>query len=288
MIHSFPNSRAYLWSFKFYILLYFLFLFTPLLAIGLLAFNDSQTASFPLQGVTFEWFFGSQPGRTGLFSDSTIWSSFSNSIFTAICVTIFSVFVGTCGAFLFEQDEFKFKPLLYGLMLSPLLIPGMILGSSILIFSNGSYSDSAGVETAWFQPGFWLTVFGQFSFITTLCCLIISARLRTFDRTLEEAAVGLGATRLQVIWYIILGHLRPALWGASVFAFFLSFENFNTTAFLFGSSPTLPINLYLRLQNGSTPVINAMSLLLIVFTSLVAISYFYINYRKTSLDSNSL
>jgi len=122
-----------------------------------------------------------------------------------------------------------------------------------------------------FRPSFWLVVLGQFSFISTFVTLVVSARLRKFDRSLEEAALNLGATQFGVIWHITLKFLRPAIVGAGAVAFLMSFENFNTTLFLVGSEPTLPINLYLQVRDGSTPVINAVSLMLIVGTSLLAL-----------------
>ncbi len=105
---------------------------------------------------------------------------------------------------------------------------------------------------------------GQFSFISILVTLVMSARLKKFDRTPEEAAINLGANRFEVTWHITLKVLRPAIIGAGAVAFLMSFENFNTTLFLVGSDATLPINLYLQVRDGSTPVINAISFLLIV------------------------
>ncbi len=285
MIRSLPNSKTYLWSFQTYIVLYFIFLFAPLIVTCVLAFNDSQFPSLPWKGVTFEWFIGNTPDRVGIFYDQMNLSSILTSAQVAFFVTIFSVVVGTCSAFLFEQEEFRFKPFLYFMMLTPLVIPGVILGISILLLSNSLglyFEESLGVDVPLFRPGFWLVVLGQFSFITTLCCLIISARLRKFDRTLEEAALNLGATRMQVIWYITLRFLKPSIIGAAAIAFLMSFENFNTTLFLIGADPTLPVNLYLQVRDGSTPVINAISFLLIVFTSFMAILNFYFSSRKSN------
>jgi spermidine/putrescine transport system permease protein len=130
------------------------------------------------------------------------------------------------------------------------------------------------------RPGFWLVVLGQFSFISTLVTLIVSARLKKFDPSLEEAALNLGATRLEAIWHITLKFLRPAIVGAAAVAFLMSFENFNTTLFLVGSDATLPINLYLQVRDGSTPVINAISFLLIVGTSLAAALNLYFSRNR--------
>jgi spermidine/putrescine transport system permease protein len=168
-------------------------------------------------------------------------------------------------------------------MIAPLVIPGVIVGISILMFSTtlGIYfEESWNIDVALFRPGFWLVVLGQFSFISTLVALVVSARLKKFDPTLEEAALNLGANRFEVIWHITLKFLRPAIIGAGAVAFLMSFENFNTTLFLVGSQATLPINLYLQVRDGSTPVINAISFLLIAGTSILALANLYFSRKK--------
>jgi spermidine/putrescine transport system permease protein len=231
-----------------------------------------------------EWFTGNVAQRVGIFHDqinlASIWVSFK----VALCVSVLSVAVGTAASFLFEQEDFPLKTPLYFLMLMPLVIPGVILGISILLFSNTLgmfFEDTWGIDVGLFRPGFWLVVLGQFSFITTFVTLVVSARLKKFDRTLEEAALNLGASRWQVIWHITLKFLRPAIIGSGAVAFLMSFENFNTTLFLVGSEATLPINLYLQVRDGSTPVINAISFLLIVGTSSLALFNLYISRKET-------
>jgi len=162
-------------------------------------------------------------------------------------------------------------------------LPPVILGISILLFSNTLgmfFEDHWALDVGLFRPGFWLVVLGQFSFIATLVTLVVSARLKKFDRSLEEAALNLGANRFEVIWYITLKFLRPAIIGSAAVAFLMSFENFNTTLFLVGSDATLPINLYLQVRDGSTPVINAISFLLIVFTSTAALANLYFSKKE--------
>jgi len=283
MIRSLPNSKAYTISFKLYILLYFVFLFAPLAVTCILAFNDSQFPSLPWKGFSLEWFTGNRPERVGIFHDQMNLDSIWVSAKVAFFVTILSVTVGTCGAFLFEQEDFRFKPFLYFLMLAPLVIPGVILGISILMFSNTLgifFEETWRIDVGLFRPGFWLVVLGQFSFISTLVTLVVSARLKKFDRTLEEAAANLGANRFEVICHITLKFLRPAIIGAAALAYLMSFENFNTTLFLVGAEPTLPINLYLQVRDGSTPVINAISFLLIVGTSLLALVNLYFSRKR--------
>lgn len=286
MIRSLPRSRAYDRAFVVFILLYFFFLFAPLLVTCVLAFNNSEFPSLPWRGFTLDWFTSAGPKRIGIFEDAdnlrALWVSFQ----TALWVSISCVVVGVCAAFLFEQENFKGKNFLYFLMLAPLVIPGVILGISILLGATtaGAYfEDHWNLDVALFRPSFWLVVVGQFSFITTFVTLVVSARLRKFDHSLEEAALNLGATRFEVIWHITLRYLRSSIIGSAAVAFLMSFENFNTTLFLVGSQPTLPINLYLQVRDGSTPVINSISLLLIVGTSFLALANLYFD-RKDGFE----
>lgn len=278
MIRTLPRGKAYSWSYSCFVVCYFIFLFAPLLVTCVLAFNDSDFPALPWYGFSVDWFVGDGPERIGIFHDSQNLRAILTSFQTAVWVALFSTVVGTCAAFLFEQEEFRFKELLYFLMLAPLVIPGVILGISQLLAANTAgmfFENRFGIDIPLFRPSFWLVVAGQFSFITTFVALVVSARLKKFDRTLEEAALNLGANRFEVIWHITLKFLRPAIVGAGAVAFLMSFENFNTTLFLVGPDPTLPINLYLQVRDGSTPVINAISLLLIVGTSLLALVNLY-------------
>ncbi len=283
MIRTLSSTKTYKHGFNIFIFIYFLFLFAPLLVTMVLAFNDSMFPSLPWKGFTLNWFFGQGPEKLGIFHDSNNLRSLMNSVKVATAVTVLSTLFGTLAAFLFEQEDFRFKNLLYFLMIAPLIIPGVILGISILLFTNsiGLFLENLfSIDAKILQPGFWLVVFGQFSFISTIVALVVIARLRKFDRTLEEAAYNLGANRFEVIWHITLKYLRPSIIGGAAVAFLMSFENFNTTVFLVGSQATLPINLYLQVRDGSTPVINAISFLLIITTSLVAVTNLYTKKNK--------
>jgi spermidine/putrescine transport system permease protein len=274
MIRSLPKSRGYDMAFIFYVLAFYVFLFAPLVITCILAFNDSDFPSLPWKGFSLDWFFADNEERIGLFNDASNLRSIWISLETAFFVSILSLVVGTMGAFLFEQEDFRFKQGLYFLALTPLVIPGVILGISLLLTSTTAgtfFENRFGIDVGLFRPSFWLVVLGQFSFIATFVLLVVSARLKKFDNTLEEAALNLGATRFEVIKLITIPFLKPALIGAGAVAFLMSFENFNTTLFLIGSDTTLPVNLYLQVRDGSTPIINAISFLLIVSTSLLAI-----------------
>ncbi|RXJ81991.1 ABC transporter permease [Arcobacter sp. F2176] len=274
MIRSLPRSKKYNFGFLLYITLFYVFLFAPLVITCILAFNNSDFPTLPWKGFSLDWFLSDTRDRLGLFHDDNSLQSIFISIQTAFFVSIFSLIMGTMGAFLFEREEFKFKQAFYFLALLPLVIPGVILGISLLLATNsaGTYiEDTFGLDINILRPSFWLVIVGQFSFISTFVLLVVSARLKKFDNSLSDAALNLGATKFETIRYIILPFLKPALIGAGAVAFLMSFENFNTTLFLVGSDTTLPINLYLQVRDGSTPIINAISFLLIITTSILAI-----------------
>ena len=155
-------------------------------------------------------------------------------------------------------------------MLLPLIIPGVILGISILVFSSNIANTLEDATGLWFdqlRPGLLLVILGQFSFVTTFATLVISARLQKFDPALEEAALNLGASKFGAIRQITLPFLLPAILASAVVAVLMSFENFNTTLMLVGSDSPLTIAMFDKLKQGSTPVLNAVSLLLILVSA---------------------
>lgn len=293
-------GRRVLWIlFGLYVIIFIIFLYAPLIVTGILAFNDNDIPSFPWKGLTSDWFYnpnygkvevededeteaagqigiGRTGGRVGVFNDQNLLASIKNSFYVAIAVTALSLVVGTTTALLFERNRFKGDTLLYFAMLAPLVIPGVILGVSILAFGNsivGPLRAIFGRETvkpivSLLRPGLFIVVLGQFAWIATMTTLIISARLRRFPMVQEDAAMDLGASRFKAITSITIPFLRPALISAGVVAFLLSFENFGTTLFLIGSDPTLPILFFSRLRFEITPQINAVSVVLILGTIL--------------------
>ena len=258
-----------------YCLAFFVFPFLPLAVVAVFAFNNAPYPAPPWRGFTIDWFFGSQPGRIGLFFDKPLLGSLWTSVVVAAWVTLLSVVVGTTNAFLIERARFPGKSALSLLMLAPLVIPGVILGISILAFASrlAQFADDRwGLELDFLRPGLPLVVIGQFSYVVSIATLIITARLKRFDITLEEAAYNLGASRLAVFLTITLPSLKPALIGAAAISFLMSFENFNTTLMLVGSDSPLTVMMYGRMREGATPVLNAVSLFLMVASALLALT----------------
>jgi spermidine/putrescine transport system permease protein len=116
-----------------------------------------------------------------------------------------------------------------------------------------------------------LVALGQFSFVASITTLSVLARLKRFDISLEEAAYNLGASGFTVFHTITLPYLRPALIGSAAIAFLMSFENFNTTLMLVGSDAPLTIMMYGRMREGASPVLNAVSLVLMLLTAVMAV-----------------
>ncbi|MFT6675510.1 MAG: spermidine/putrescine transport system permease protein [Sulfitobacter sp.] len=275
MITGIPQSSAFKWSYRAYVTLFFLYLALPLATVCVFAFNDSVFPSLPWEGFTWDWFFGTEAPRIGVLHERPILRSIGTSAFVAFWVSGLAVLVGTCNAFLFVRHDFAGKNFLYILMLLPLIIPGIILGISILVFSSTVANTLEEATGLWFdglRPGLILVILGQFSFITTFATLVISARLQKFDPALEEAALNLGATKWGAIRQVTLPFLLPAMIAAAVVAVLMSFENFNTTLMLVGSDAPLTVTMFDRLKQGSTPVLNAVSLLLIVVSALLGLA----------------
>jgi len=228
-------------GYRLYMVLFFIFLAAPLIAAGVFAFNDSLFPVLPWRGFTLDWFFNDTEPKLGMFHDRRLLRGLYYSFVIASIVSILAVFVGTCNAFLFVRHDFPAKNFFYILMVLPLVIPGVILGISILAMASNlanSVERSMGIDLELLRPGILLVVLGQFSFITTITSLIITARLKKFDQTMEEAA----------------------------------FENFNTTLFLVGSEAPLTITMYDRMVKvGSTPVLNAVSFFLMLGSALLAL-----------------
>ncbi len=267
MIPTVPQSKSLQWTYRAYVTLFFIYLALPITVVCVFAFNNSLYPSLPWEGFTLKWFFGTEAPFIGVFHERSILRAIGTSAFVAMWVAGLSVAVGTCNAFLFVRHDFRGKGFLYILMLLPLIIPGVILGISILVFASSVANQLEDATGLWFdglRPGLILVILGQFSFITTFATLVISARLQKFDQSLEEAALNLGASRWGAIRQITLPFLRPAIGGAAVVAVLMSFENFNTTLMLVGSDAPLTITMFDKLKQGSTPVLNAVSLLLII------------------------
>jgi spermidine/putrescine transport system permease protein len=246
-----------------YMGLFLFYLLAPLAVMGGAAFNDSRfPAILPWRGFTLTWF-------DQLLADQRLWWAFANTIGVALAVVALSVPIGTAAAILVNSLDGKIRSLLYGLMVAPILAPGAVIGISTLLFWN-TFSVPAGLH---------LSVLGQVSYIAAFVMLLVLARLQSFDSALEEAALDLGAGHGTVMRRILLPHLYPAIGAGAAIAFFQSIENFNVTLFTRGNADTLTVYVFSKVRTGITPTINALALIMITATLLVAIWY-EVNRRR--------
>ena len=240
-----------------YMALFLAYLLIPLFVMGGAAFNASKLPTiFPWKGLTNQWF-------VALWNDNRIWTAFRNTLLVAVAVAAIAVPIGTAAAILINSISGRVRAVLYGLMVAPILIPGVVIGISTLLFWNNLSVGS----------GLHLSVLGQVSYISSFVMLLVLARLQSFDAGLEEAALDLGATHGQVMRRILLPHLYPAIGAGAAIAFFQSIENFNITLFTRGGADTLTVYVFSKVRSGITPTINALALILISVTLLAAVVY---------------
>ena len=248
-----------------YLALFFAYMFLPLIFMTIIAFNANDIPQItPWKGFTLMWF-----GE--LAKDNQMWSALWNSFIVAFSVVAISVPIGLGGALLLTRLQFKARNFVYGVLVSPILTPGIILGISTFLFWD-SYMNIPG--------GLWTAILGQSTFISSYCMLLIMSRAQRFDLTQEEAAFDLGATHRQVFWKITLPFLRPALISSMALAFMQSFDNYNTTLFAIGVEQTLPIYIGTKLRSFISPAMNALAVIFIVLTVIGAIVYEYRRRRE--------
>lgn len=241
-----------------YLLVFFAYMLLPLLFMVVAAFNASPIPSVTdWQGFTLKWFYA-LPG------DERFVQGLWHSLLIAAGVIILSIPMGLAGALVLTRLQSRATTLLYTVLVSPVLMPGIVLGVTTMIFWRDMFGVQAGLFTA---------MVAQSSFIASYCMLMFMARLQRQDRTLEEAALDLGANPLYVFRRITLPFLAPTIATACVIAFLQSIENYNTTFFAIGGSWTLVTEIGSRMRFGLSPVINAIGVIFVIITILVAVTH---------------
>lgn len=258
-----PFLRLSLWL---YLALFFTYLLGPLVIMSITAFNSSTFPSMtPWECLTFGWF-------SALFQDERILNGIKNSIVVGIGTVILSVAIGLAAALLLTQIWPRLRATFYTLVIAPILIPGVVLGISTLVFWDRIARMLGMAPGGFLSNGYFLTIVGQSTFIASYCMLVLIARLQRYDISLTEAALDLGASHGQAFRKILLPFMRPAIASAAVLAFLASFENYNTTTFTFGAYPTLTIELAQKVRYGITPAISALAFIIVVLTVFAAVA----------------
>lgn len=264
-------DRIFRGLFVLYLLVFVLYLFAPLLIMGIAAFNESRFPTvIPWQGTTLDWF-------SAMWADAAMWRSLRTSAVVAFFVVLVALPVGTAAALVLTTLHARARGFAYAVMVSPLLTPGVVIGISTLILWR-----QAGVG-----GGIALIVVAQTTFIICYVMLMVMARLQRFDRTQEEAALGLGASRPMAFRRVLLPFLRPALLASGGLAVLQSVENYNTTLFVRGFETPLTVFIATKVRTGLTPAVNALALVIIAATVIGAIAYEIARRRQVTAPPRS-
>lgn len=232
-----------------------LFLFLPLFFIIFYSFNESKGADFT--GFSLVWY------KKLIFESGDLWVSLYNSMIVAVSSAAVSTVLGTLAAIGINWYKFKGRIYIQTISFLPMVLPEVIIGVSMLIFFSGIKLP--------------LGLFSIFTAHTTFCLpfvyLMVSARIDEFDYSIVEAAHDLGATDKQTMFKVIVPAIMPGIISGFMMAITMSLEDFVITFFVSGpGSTTLPLYVYSMIRFGVSPVINALSFVLILFTVVLAFS----------------
>jgi len=264
-----------------FILIFFGYLFGPLIIMSMTAFNSSEFPRVtPWDCFSTEWF-------GVLARDEQLMTGLKNSLIIGAGVVCLSVPIGLAAAIMLTQIHQKVRSFYYTIIISPILMPGVVLGISTLIFWDrlGTMFDASYKSV--FYDGMFLTIIGQSTFISAYSMLVFISRLQRFDPALEEAALDLGATNVQAFTKVLLPFMRPAILSAAVLAFLASFENYNTTVFTVISDSTLTTVLAGKVRYGINPSISALAVIIVAIT-LVGAVVVEIRKRKQTAEERAL
>jgi spermidine/putrescine transport system permease protein len=243
-----------------FVLGFFAYLFGPLILMSLTAFNSSAFPRVsPWECFSVEWF-------EVLSQDQRLLEGLRNSLVIGIGVVCLSVPLGLAGALMLTQVRERIRPWYYMIVISPILVPGVVLGISTLLFWDRVGLMFGMSRESIFYNGIFLTIIGQSTFISAYTMLLFIARLQRFDHGLNEAAMDLGATSVQAFIKILLPFLKPAIASAAVLAFLASFENYNTTVFTIVAESTLTTVLASKVRYGINPSISALAVVIVAIT----------------------
>ena len=241
-----------------YLLLFFAYMFLPLMFMVAAAFNANPTPSVTdWQGFTLKWF-------EALPQDARFVQGLLHSLAIAGGVIVISIPLGLAGALILTRLQSRASTLLYTVLVSPILTPGIVLGATTMIFWRDAFGMEAGLFTA---------AIAQAAFIASYCMLMFMARLQRQDRALEEAALDLGASSVFVFRRITLPFLMPTVLTAALISFLQSIENYNTTFFAIGSSWTLVTEIGARMRFGLSPMINVIGVIFVIITVAAATAW---------------
>lgn len=223
------------------------FLYLPILVLIVFSFNESRLVTV-WAGFSTKWYHE-------LLQNQAILSAAWVTLRIAFCSALIATVLGTvAGLVLARFDRFRGKTLFNGMIYSPLVMPDVIIGISLLLMFV-----ALGISR-----GFWTITLAHITFSMCYVAVIVRARLVSFDQSTEEAAMDLGCPPARIFFYVILPIIAPAVLSGFLLSFTLSLDDLVIASFTTGAgTTTLPIKIYSMVKLGVTPEINALSTILI-------------------------
>ena len=247
---------------KAHTLLMFVFLYLPVGVVVMLSFTPDQVPTFPMPGVSLQWYGELVPPDHNEQLISALFTSLKIAVVSALGAGV----VGTLAAFAMVRHELTTRWFsaenLNTIFLLPLVVPWIVTGIAVstlysLVGVKGSFAS---------------IVVGHVLITIPFVVTIVSSQLYGFDRSLEEAAQNLGASELRTFYEVTFPIVAPGIVAGMLFAFTISFDNFTQTFFWtsFGTE-TLPIAIYSMIRTGVDPTVNAIGTIIVVFSLTVAV-----------------
>ena len=252
-----------------YSTLVFAFIYLPIVVLVVYSFNRDGVGGFPPRHFTFDWY-------RQLFADGAIWDSVLNSLLVAAASVALSLTLGLLAALALDRADFPGKALFRRLVLLPLILPGIITGLSLLMFTF----------TIHLHPSLVTVFLGHGTALISVATTELFAGLQKLDRRQEEASLDLGATPWRTFWLVTLPNLRISLIAAGLLIFTLSMDEIAVTFFLIGRDNTLPLEIWGRLRRGITPEINAVSTLILCVSILLIVVWYHLRARAVRNEQN--
>lgn len=246
-----------------FIVLVFIFLYLPILALIAFSFNDSKL-NIVFEGFTLEWY------KT-LFTNTTLLESLGNTLIVAITSTVISTIVGTLAAIGLYKYDFKGKDFINSLLYIPVVIPEIVLGISLLsIYTLMKLNLGLGT-----------LIISHIAFSIPYVIISIRTVISSMNWQIEEAAHDLGASDFLTFRKIILPEITPGIISGATLAFTLSLDDVIISYFTTGpGSNTLPLQIYSMIKTGITPDVNALTTLIILVVMIILFTSTIIQARK--------
>jgi spermidine/putrescine transport system permease protein len=232
------------------------FLYAPILILLIFSFNNSDVPSFPLSGFTLHWYYE-------FLTNADLRNALETSAVVAALSSAVAVVLGILASIALVRRRFKAKGPVSALLLSPLVLPLVVFGISLLLLFH-----AIGM-----QLGITTVVIGHIVISLPYTILVIMPRLQQIDASLEEAAYDLGASRLRTFRSITFPLILPAVVSAFLIAFTTSFDEYAVASFVVGQTVTFPIYLYsaLRFPN-QLPQVIAVAVVVITVSLAVVVA----------------